>query len=85
MTPKEFWANLNIILWYLPDQQQTTTHTTYHQAPVDYQIWIGDKWIINGIIKGIYGTTMGLYNTHKLNKLKECLEQVEAQQTQRNH
>jgi hypothetical protein len=37
---------------------------------------------MGGFIKGVFGTAMGLYNTHKLNKLKDHLEDVEVQQTQ---
>jgi hypothetical protein len=33
------------------------------------------------LCKGIFGTTMGLYNTHKLNKLKDQLETIEAHQS----
>lgn len=79
---KEFQANLNFILQYLPNLQLTRINTAYHQAPISFQIWIWDKLLIGGIIKGVIGTAIGLHNTQKLNKLKDWLEKCKAQQAQ---
>jgi hypothetical protein len=76
----DFWNGLNIFLWYLPDPTQVLPHTSHHLAPVAFQIWILDKQFVGGLVKGVFDTAMGLYNTHKLNKLKDCLKDVVVQQ-----
>ncbi len=71
--------SLNIFLQYLRDLTQVLPHTGQHWAPVNFQIWIRDKQFVGGLFKGIFSIAMGLYNIHKL---KDCLKDVEVQQTQ---
>lgn len=63
-----------------PNSDLASCQTTL--CPDQLQIRIWDKWFVSGLIKDIFSTAMGLYNTHKLNKLKGCLEDVEDHQSQ---
>jgi hypothetical protein len=74
-----FQNSLNIFLHYLLDPTQISPHAGQHHAPVNFLIQIRDKQFVGGLIKGIFGTDMGLYNMHKL---KDRLEDVEVKQTQ---
>ncbi len=64
---KELWAKLNLIHNWLPNRIKAPSNASLHQAPMNFQIWVQDKQFVGGLIKGIFGSTMGLYNTHKLN------------------
>jgi len=77
---KVFRKGLDVFHQYLPDSTCLSTHAGYHQAPINFQIWIRDKRFLGRVSKDMFSTTMGLYNSHKLNKLKDHLEEVEVQQ-----
>ncbi len=79
---KDFRDGLNILMWYFLDPTQTPAHAPYHQSLVNFKIHVWDKCVVGRLIKGVFGTLMWVYNAHKLNKLKDHFEEVEAQHTQ---